>query len=297
MSTAMAKQRTRHEALYERAMGGGSKVDRAACIIRGVCIISKLSTDNGRVYAPSALKAAIPMYEGCRVGINHPPLDGSDTDVRSIIGWLQGVRQTPTGGLQGDLHLLATHPMTPAVLEAAERRPSLFAMSHHVSGETRREGGKTVVEKITAVRGVDLVADPASTRSLFERVGVKLASGWTFPRSASEAAVRLFSEGSASVASELGEPIDADEPGDTVADEPEVLNAIRHILQAGGSEREQVDAIKRALGLAVATDPPVAPTTVSEPAETTESIEDFRRRVNGKPSIQETKAAIRRLIR
>ena len=42
-------------------------------------------------------------------------------------------------------------------------------MSHVVDGRTANRGGKVVVEEIKKVRSVDVVADPATTRGLFEQ--------------------------------------------------------------------------------------------------------------------------------
>ena len=61
-----------------------------------------------------------------------------------------------------------SHPFAPAILEAAEKNPTLFGLSHNAEGRTRRDNGSTLVEEIVRVRSVDLVSDPATTKSLFE---------------------------------------------------------------------------------------------------------------------------------
>ena len=43
-----------------------------------------------------------------------------------------------------------------------------MGFSHNVEARTARRGDRVVVEAITRVQSVDLVADPATTRGLFE---------------------------------------------------------------------------------------------------------------------------------
>jgi hypothetical protein len=51
----------------------------------------------------------------------------------------------------------------------AEHEPANVGLSHNVLARTIRDGAITVVEAITKVESVDLVADPATTRGLFEQ--------------------------------------------------------------------------------------------------------------------------------
>ena len=50
----------------------------------------------------------------------------------------------------------------------AEHAPENVGFSHNVEARTARRGEEVVVEAITRVQSVDLVADPATTRGLFE---------------------------------------------------------------------------------------------------------------------------------
>ena len=165
---ASMKKESTVESLFEIVQSGSIAVDREAGIIRGVRILGPVSA-NGRKYVPSAISGALAMYEGRPVNANHPPRSAPDSDrqVQDRIGWLSGVKLTD-GGLSGDLNILTGHPLASAVLEAADRNPALFGLSHNAEGRTRRENGSTLVEEIVRVRSVDLVSDPASTKSLFE---------------------------------------------------------------------------------------------------------------------------------
>ena len=165
MSTTFA-DRGEITPLTERVAAGVGRVDREAGVIRGVRILGRVSK-NGRTYLPQAITGAKPFYEGIRVNCDHPASARGDRSIADRIGWLAGVRESD-GGLRGDLHLILSHPFTPAVLEMAEKNPSMLGLSHNAEGRIVKRDGKNVVEEITHVRSVDLVADPATASSLFE---------------------------------------------------------------------------------------------------------------------------------
>lgn len=149
---------------------GNLKVDRVGAIVHNVKIIGFQSA-NDREYTPEALKQAIPMYEGVNVNIDHP--EGGPDEQRSAwdrIGFLKNVKFVEGKGLYGDLHLLPSHPFTERILEAAEKMPQIYGLSHNAKGEgfEDKKTKKFVVNKVAEVRHVDLVADPATTHSLAE---------------------------------------------------------------------------------------------------------------------------------
>jgi hypothetical protein len=86
------------------------------------------------------------------------------------MGRLQNVAYRPGDGLFGDLHVNPQHAMAEQLFWDAENAPENVGLSHDISGKVGRRGGKTVVEAISLVRSVDLVADPATTSGLFEEV-------------------------------------------------------------------------------------------------------------------------------
>jgi hypothetical protein len=149
--------------------GGTLKVDRTLGRIKDVKILGFKSL-NGRRYTPEAVKSAAKLYEGAMVNIDHP--EGKPTGQRSAydrFGKLVNIRYVEGEGLFGDLEYLTKHPMALRVAEAAERMPELYGMSHNAEGEGEDDDeGIFVVNRITEVRHVDLVADPATTKSLSE---------------------------------------------------------------------------------------------------------------------------------
>lgn len=148
------------------------RVDRANGIIRDVKIISH-NSDNHRKYTDGCLMRAVRLYEGCKVNVDHPKRPEDQRSSYDRIGEIRNVRHTSTG-LIGDFHLLLSHPLAAQIMEAAERMPQLYGLSHNADGRViPGDDGYDVVEEITDVRSCDLVADPATNKSLFESRTVK----------------------------------------------------------------------------------------------------------------------------
>jgi hypothetical protein len=145
------------------------RVDRAAGVIRGVKLLG-LTSRNGRRYRENALAEAVALYEGAKVNINHPkghPL--APRDYQDRLGVVRGVEFRSGDGLFGDLHFNPRHALSEQLVWDAEHAPQNVGMSHNVLARTSREGDVTVVEKITKVQSIDLVADPATTSGLYEQ--------------------------------------------------------------------------------------------------------------------------------
>jgi hypothetical protein len=144
------------------------RVDRAAGVIRGVKILG-LTSRNGRRYLPEALARAAQLYEGAKVNVNHPkagPL--APRDYQDRIGVIRGVQVQAGDGLFGDLHFNPKHVLAEQLMWDAEHAPENVGFSHNVQARTVRREDQLVVEEISRVQSVDLVADPATTRGLYE---------------------------------------------------------------------------------------------------------------------------------
>lgn len=151
------------------------RIDRTAHRLRGVKILGFAST-NGRTYELEAVRRALPLYEGARVNINHPPgAAPSPRDYHDRLGTLVEVRLDEAQGLFGDLFYNPKHPLVEQLLWDAEHAPHNVGLSHNVVARTARRGDKTAVTEIVAVVSVDLVADPATTRGLFEEQQARVA--------------------------------------------------------------------------------------------------------------------------
>ena len=146
-------------------------VDREAGQIRGVKILG-LESKNGRSYAKETAARAVGLYEGAKVNVNHPkgPASGP-RDYQDRIGVLRNVRVEPgDGGLRADFAFNPKHALAEQLMWDAEHAPENVGFSHNVEARTSRKGGQTIVEEIVRVQSVDLVADPATTRGLFEEI-------------------------------------------------------------------------------------------------------------------------------
>lgn len=162
---------------------GAPRVDRAAGVIYGVKVVGRESPNThgqpgatkGTRYEEAALREALPLYS-CAVNVNHPPRrrgpgPAEDRDATERLGRLVNPRVVG-GETYADLELLKTHPMAERLMEAAERMPDAFALSHHAYGSGRVVGGWYVIDHIARVDSVDVVADGGTNSTLFEAKAV-----------------------------------------------------------------------------------------------------------------------------
>lgn len=152
---------------YVNSRGVELTTDAEQGIIRGVKVLG-LSSVNGRTYLPEAINKAAGLYEGAKVNVNHPQgrKDGP-RDYRDRIGQITKVR-IGEDGLYADLRFNPKHSLADQLLWDASNAPENVGLSHNVQARVSSRGGKQVIEEITSVQSVDLVADPATTRGLFE---------------------------------------------------------------------------------------------------------------------------------
>jgi hypothetical protein len=146
-------------------------VDREAGVIRGVKLLG-LESSNGRTYLKEPVARAIGLYEGAKVNVDHPhdKPDGPRS-YGDRMGIVENVRiEQGAGGLRGDFRANPKHALWEQLAWDAEHSPQSVGFSHNIVGKTSTKGGKTVVEEISRVTSVDLVADPATTRGLFEEI-------------------------------------------------------------------------------------------------------------------------------
>lgn len=139
-------------------------------IIRGVKLLG-LESRNGRVYPKETVARAAGLYEGAKVNVNHAKGDAAQPrDYQDRIGSIRGVTvHEGDGGLFGDFHFNPKHALAEQLIWDAENAPENLGFSHNIVAKvSRSRQGKVVVEEISRVQSVDLVADPATTRGLFE---------------------------------------------------------------------------------------------------------------------------------
>jgi hypothetical protein len=144
------------------------RVDRQKGVIRGVKVLG-LESRNGRSYLPEALAQAAALYEDAKVNVNHAKGNpNAPRDYQDRIGAIRNVAVRAGEGLFGDFCFNPKHALAEQLLWDAEHAPENVGFSHNVEARVGRRGERVGVEAITRVASVDLVADPATTRGLFE---------------------------------------------------------------------------------------------------------------------------------
>lgn len=155
------------------------RIDLKQGIVRNVKIIGLEST-HGYSYSPQALKAAVPLYEGVRVNIDHPTRTDVERRSRSYadrFGRLHNAKFVDGKGIFGDLKYNRQHALAKQFEYDVKHDSKNLGLSQYAHGKTRRQGSKEIVESITAVGSVDLVADPATTQGLFESKRLRQGRG------------------------------------------------------------------------------------------------------------------------
>lgn len=140
-------------------------VDRNKCIVYGVKVLG-FNSMNGRIYDPKAIRDAVPLYENAPVNKDHKTEAPLFSD---RLGWLQNVRFT-SEGLYADFKYNPHADGIESFLWFAENNGlGDVGFSHLVSGKSipDQDGTERVV-RIDRVRSVDLVANPATTTTIFE---------------------------------------------------------------------------------------------------------------------------------
>ena len=149
------------------------KVDRDGGLIEGVRVLGRHSK-NGRKYTDQAMHDAAALYEGLRCNYDHPPQHNARQErlFGEFAGILEGCRfDKRLGEVRGNLRVATQHRDSGLLMEAAEKFPRTFGLSHNADGEVRHQDGKQIVESLSHVESVDIVTRPATNQGLFESEG------------------------------------------------------------------------------------------------------------------------------
>lgn len=147
-----------------------SNIDEEKLIISNVKMLGSKSA-NGRDYPESTQKDALPLFEGSKAYLNHPMKKDMEEPrrVQDMIGEYKNVHIT-NGEMYGDLHLLDKPLVHEEVMPVAQKDKSHLVGNSIVARAqmSKQKDGRMLVEKILAARSVDLVAEPATTKGLYE---------------------------------------------------------------------------------------------------------------------------------
>lgn len=249
---------------------GQARVDRTTGVIYGVKIVGNSSPNthgvedvDGTDYPIETRAAAKALYEGTMVNVDHPDRSKphAERSARDRFAWLEKIEVRESGNF-GNLHFLdPSDPLAIKMMNAAERKPEAFALSHNATGRGIIKDRRYIVQQITEVRSVDIVADGGTNASLLESKGTKPMPGKTiklktFLESATAKGKfpklrKLIEEYDA--AGDMDVPEDAEEGGPDendhlyqafkkcMAENPEKANKILKMLKADVPESEEED--------------------------------------------------------
>lgn len=200
-------------------------VDDDAPVIRGVKLLGEESRNN-RVYLPESVSPS--QYEGRVINLNHPDGPNKQRNVQDRFGWIESAKKDGKDW-RGDIHYNPAHPFAPTFKWIAKNKPDLIGLSHDAVGTGHTKDGKFIVEKVVEVKSVDLVADPATTKGLFESMNPELETP-------------AAGEDESSIAQHIGElivKIWKDESADPKEKRKQVLKALK--LLGDGEETEETE--------------------------------------------------------
>jgi hypothetical protein len=159
---------TARKTIRECCEQSGMTADADAPILRNVKVLG-LESLNKRRYTPEAVRKAVSLYEGRMVNLNHPVKPNQPRGVLERFGVLRGVHEDSQGGLRArEFHYNPEVEGAKAIRWWADNMPEALGLSHDAVGRGKDVDGTFVVEEILDVRAVDLVADPATTKGLYE---------------------------------------------------------------------------------------------------------------------------------
>lgn len=148
---------------------------KAATVFKDVTVLGLVSRNVGsngkpRTYTKEAAQAAIPLYEGARVFLDHTP-PWELPSINRLAGQLEGVYWDEASQMLRARELrIERTDRTAHALHLCEAHPGLVGLSHDVTVACPADDDSQVVA-IVAVRCVDLVPGGATTGGLYEQHG------------------------------------------------------------------------------------------------------------------------------
>ena len=136
-------------------------------VLKGVLILGP-DSKNSRRYTSTAMKKAVPLYEGAEVYVDHGERPRKVEDrfgaIRNPYFCTEGKRSL----IRGDLEFLDSHTVSARLKEDVEKGRGYYGLSHCAEGNVKSRVDGLTCHEITKIIGVDLVTSPATTMNLFE---------------------------------------------------------------------------------------------------------------------------------
>ena len=166
---------SRHAAITERSMTQRGLVVETTDdyhIVRGVRVLNEVSK-NGGTYSRRARESAARMCSRLPLAIEHTNANG-DRHYLDRVGQLREGRLTPEGAVDADMWINRGHQSSQQIVTDAKHFPENINLSVELPpdgwiGEDKRHmGGGYVVEDITRMDDVSIVARGGTTNTLYE---------------------------------------------------------------------------------------------------------------------------------
>lgn len=133
-------------------------------VLHNVVLLASRKTKNNRTYPVDVLQRAVGMFENVPAYMNHPD---KKRNVQDAIGVYRSPR-LEAERLLADLVLFENHPNAGQIMDIARHKPKEIGLSLNARGKVQKTTEGDMVSEIAEVLSVDIVAEPASTRNLFE---------------------------------------------------------------------------------------------------------------------------------
>jgi hypothetical protein len=164
--------------LVEQSLAGqfaAVKLDKANRVVHDVAVLHETSVNcsfegaKGRRFSEKAMQDAARLVEGVKCYFDHDtanPFAGKS--VREIAGFFENGRLDPDKIVRADLHYRSV--AAPEVESLVEDVADKIGLSIYAKGTSHldEQSNTENVDELVAMRSVDLVTDPGSTKSLFE---------------------------------------------------------------------------------------------------------------------------------
>lgn len=148
----------------------GAAFDTDAGLVRDVKVLG-LESANRRRYTQEAIGNAVSQYERAKINFDHPDTPNKSRGYRDRFALLINCHLAEDGAFRADLMYNPEHAEAKSFAWWAKNAPEAIGLSHNAVGQGKTDAaGIFVIEKILSVRSVDIVADPASTKGLFEGI-------------------------------------------------------------------------------------------------------------------------------
>lgn len=220
---------------------GKVRVDREAGMIYD-CLLLGTQSRNGVTYSDAVRQEAVPLFEDAKAYLSHE----QERSLASLkkprrfqegIGRYKNARNTPDG-VRGDFKVKKSHPYAGVIFDDAEEQPDAFGLSPVMVGVTSGPRGSETCHKIKAVRSVDVVTDPATTKGLFNDDAAEEDAGPTTEQAYDQACQQAVAE---IVTKVLSGEVTPEDGGKQVKDLLKAHMKAHKKKEEGGAEEEPAD--------------------------------------------------------